>query len=212
MIIFTAASRAIRLAVLSLILVFTWGGASAQQTREDYGEIVGRMLERYPQAHVQDIYKSFFQDRFGPGHLVSDTTAARQYLHRELLEMDSTAMPLYEAAGAGRNYYRVSLAVIKDGIIPEQDFFDIFLESASKVTFPAIEEWAEEWAGILKVIPADLENYAADRAMIDSVLARGEYAVHHSRQFEEVYRPHYRLIDKSTFQSRLLPLLPPSGR
>ena len=175
--------------------------------RPDYQSVVGEMLRKYPDSQLRDIYKSFFQDRFGPGHLVSDTLAARRYLHRELMEMGESAMPYYEPAGAGENYYRVSLAVIRDGIITEDEFFNAFLESARKVTFPTIEDWTAEWHDILKTIPTDLENYTADKAMIDSVLSSGSYAVHHSRRFNASYHPHYRLIDKSTFRTKLLFLL-----
>lgn len=177
------------------------------EVRPDYKSVVGEMLRKYPDSQLRDIYKSFFQDRFGPGHLVSDTLAARRYLHRELTEMGESSVPYYEPAGAGKNYYRVSLAVIRDGIISEDEFFKIFMESAGKVTFPTIEDWTSEWNDILKVIPTDLKNYDSDKAMIDSVLSSGDYAVHHSRRFNASYHPHYRLIDKSTFQRLLQPLL-----
>lgn len=179
----------------------------AGEVRPDYKSVVEGMLKKYPDSQLRDIYKSFFQDRFGPGHLVSDTMAARRYLHSELIEMGESAMPYYEPAGAGENYYRVSLAVIRDDVISEDEFFHAFLESAGKVTFPTIEDWTAEWNDILKVIPTDLENYASDKAMIDSVLSSGDYAVHHSRRFNASYHPHYRLIDESTFQRLLLPRL-----
>lgn len=165
------------------------------------------MLVRYPDSELRDIYKSFFQDRFGPGHLIGDTLAARRYLHSELIKMGESSLPYYEPAGAGGNYYRVSLAVIRDGLITEDEFFKAFMESAGKVTFPTIADWTAEWNDILKVIPTNLRNYDSDKAMIDSVLASGNYAVHHSRRFNASYHPHYRLIDKSTFRTKLQPLL-----
>lgn len=173
----------------------------------DYQSVVEEMLVKYPDSELRDIYKSIFQDRFGPGHLVADTMAAKRYLHSELMRMGESALPYYEPAGAGRNYYRVSLAMIRDGLITEDEFFRTFLESAGKVTFPTIEDWTAEWNDILKVIPTDLRNYDSDKAMIDSVLVSGNYAVHHSRRFNASYHPHYRLIDKSTFRTRLLPML-----
>nr|QIM10817.1 hypothetical protein Muribac1_0260 [uncultured Muribaculaceae bacterium] len=177
-------------------------GVSAQ---DDCRSIVDNMLDKYPKSTMHDIYKSFFQDRFGPGHLVNDTTMARKYLHEELESMGETSLPYYEPVGKGENYYRVSLAVIRDGIITEDSFFDAFIESAGKVKFPAISEWKEEWTGILKVIPTDIDNYSADKAMIDSVLNAGKYVIHHSRRFETAYHPYYRLIDKGVFERRMLP-------
>ena len=194
----------IRMLLFCFSLIFSTGEIFAQQ---NYQNIVDKMLEDYPESTLQDIYKSFFQDRFGPGHLITNTSAAREYLHHELNEMAKTVIPYYEPAGAGENYYRVNLAVIKDGIITENDFFNAFIESAAKVKFPTVEKWAEEWAEILKTVPTDIENYHADKAMIDSVLTEGKYAIHHSRRFNEAYCPHYRLIDKTIFESKLLPLI-----
>lgn len=175
--------------------------------RQNYQAVVEEMLHKYPDSELRDICKSFFQDRFGPGHLIGDTLAAGRYLHSELMKMGESSLPYYEPAGAGRNYYRVSLAVIRDGLITEDEFFKTFMESAGKVTFPTIEGWTAEWNDILKVIPTNLRNYDSDKAMIDSVLASGNYAFHHSRRFNASYHPHYRLIDKSTFQRFLLPNL-----
>ncbi len=177
------------------------------ESRPDYKAVVEEILHKYPDSELRDIYKSFFQDRFGPGHLVADTLAARRYLHSELMSMGESALPYYEPAGAGCNYYRVSFAVIRDGFVTEDEFFKTFMESAGNVVFPTIEEWTAEWNDILKFVPTNLKNYDSDKAMIDSVLASGNYAVHHSRRFNASYHPHYRLIDKSTFRTKLQPLL-----
>ena len=121
--------------------------------------------------------------------------------------MDRTDIPYYETVGKGDNFYRVSLAVIRDVIISEDLFFEAFIESANKIKLPAISDWKEEWAEILEAIPNDIDNYAADKAMIDSILSTGKYAVHHSRRFNEAYQPHYRLIDRITFECKMLPAI-----
>ena len=60
--------------LLAVVLV-----ASAQEhctLQERVASAVERMLADYPQSTLQDIYKSFFQDRFGPGHIVPDSAKA----------------------------------------------------------------------------------------------------------------------------------------
>lgn len=172
-----------------------------------YHDVIRKMLREYPQSTVQDIYKSFFQDRFGPGHLVADTAAARKYLRTEIEKMGTSSLPYYEPAGAGKNFYRVNLSLVKEGVVSEDIFFSAFLESAAKIKFPTIEEWSAEWNEILRYIPTDIENYSADKCRIDSLLATGNYVCHHSRRYNVAYHPHYRLIDKQVFESRLLPLI-----
>ena len=41
------------------------------------------LLDRYPLSTLADLYKSFFQDEFGPGHLLADEAGALSYLDRE---------------------------------------------------------------------------------------------------------------------------------
>ena len=36
---------------------------------------VERQMQFYPKSTLKDLYKNFFQDKFGPGHIISDTTA-----------------------------------------------------------------------------------------------------------------------------------------
>ncbi len=48
-------------------------------------DAVCRQMQTYPKSTLKDLYKNFFQDKFGPGHIISDTTAAGDYLRRELV-------------------------------------------------------------------------------------------------------------------------------
>jgi hypothetical protein len=72
-------------------------------------------LEAYPKSTLQDLYKHFFQDYFGPGHIVSDTSSAGAYLDRELALFEQAPGAYYEPTGYNGNFYRVNLSVIKRG-------------------------------------------------------------------------------------------------
>ena len=173
-------------------------------------ESVERQLNDFPKSTLQDLYKSFFQDRFGPGHLVSDTSMAGKYLRHELNNSIVFHEKYYEPTGYESNYYRVNLSVIKENKISYQDFFDAFLRSVENVNLNDIEEWKTEWAEIESVIISmdlNLENFEEDLEMIHSVLEEGNYAIHHSDIYNSEYNPHYRIIEKSIFEKEILPLL-----
>ena len=53
----------------------------------------------------------------------------------------------------------------------------------------------------------DLPALEEDRLAIESLLGEGRYAWHHSRAYNEHYRPHYRLIRRDIFERELLPLI-----
>ena len=171
---------------------------------------VERMLSDYPASTLQDIYKSFFQDRFGPGHIVADTAQAAVYLRHELESVDNLDVKLYEPTGEHCNYYRVALAAIASGKVPFDTYLSCFLRSVREVETVDVEVWAAEWALKEKVIASmdlGLSGYAEDAAAIEEMLSSGHYAVHHSKQYNAHYAPHYRIIAKDIFEAEILPLL-----
>ncbi len=171
---------------------------------------VERMMADYPASTLQDIYKSFFHDRFGPGHIVADTAQAATYLRHELESVENLDVKLYEPTGEHGNYYRVALAAIASGKVPFDTYLSCFLRSVREVEAVDVEEWATEWARMEKVISSmdlGLPGYAEDAAAIEEMLASGHYAVHHSKRYNGQYAPHYRIIAKNIFEAEILPLL-----
>jgi hypothetical protein len=168
-------------------------------------------LKAYPKSALQDLYKNFFQDYFGPGHIVSDTASAGAYLDSELASYDNATGAYYEPTGYKGNFYRVNLSVIKEGIISRKVFFDAFIRSVSNIQSITIEEWKKEWTQIDSVIQTmnlSLANYTQDRENIFALLEQGKYVMHHSELFSKEYDPHYRIIERKIFLEEILPLLP----
>lgn len=171
---------------------------------------VERQMQAYPKSTLKDLYKNFFQDKFGPGHIISDTTAAGNYLRREMASYTEIEGELAESTGWEGNFYRVNLSVIKNGQIPYQTFFDAFIRSVNGIRPVTVAEWQKEWnriEAIIRSMKLTLPDYESDRKEIDDRLNRGEYVGHHSKVFEETYSPHYRIISKDIFEQELQPLI-----
>jgi hypothetical protein len=165
----------------------------------------------YPKSTLQDLYKNFFQDYFGPGHIVSDTLSAGAYLNAELASFEQATGAYYEPTGHNGNFFRVNLSVIKEGYMSRDAFFDAFIRSVSDIQIITLEEWKKEWKEIDSVIHAmglSLTGYAEEREKIFLLLEQGKYVFHHSEQFSEAYDPHYRIIRRDIFMKEILPLLP----
>jgi hypothetical protein len=171
--------------------LFSCGGNSIS-------DAVVRQMTQFPKSTLQDLYKSFFQDRFGPGHIIADETSAMRYLQYELATMDTPIGPLLEPTGYCNRYTRVSLQVIKDSLVSVEQFFDVFMQSARMADTVDVGAWAEEWHEIERKMSAcgldTLPGYSRDRHVIDSLLDRGNYVMHHSQRYGEAYHPHYRII------------------
>ena len=71
--------------VLIYGLVTGGGGMMLGQQRQEVERVVKWQLENYPESRLTDLYKNFFQDKFGPGHMVADTASAGAYIRRESL-------------------------------------------------------------------------------------------------------------------------------
>lgn len=199
--------------VYTFLLIFTCVCAVAQTQCVDTLRVrlaVERMVKDYPQLTLQDIYKSFFQDNFGPGHAVPDSAQAAAWLGSELAKVERLDVPLYGPTGCEGNYYRVSLAAVASGKVQQDALLSAFLRSVRAVQPGEVDAWVQEWAQIESVIAAmelQLPGYDADAKAIKEMLATGHYAVHHSRLYNEHYEPHYRIIAKDIFEKEIQPLL-----
>lgn len=195
------------LCLLLVIPLFSLQAVNKKQVRA----AVTRQMQAYPASTLQDIYKNFFQDRFGPGHIVADTARAGAYLRAELKEVHRLDVSMYEACAERCAYYRVSLAAIKSGAVPYDVFFSAFIRSVNALPPVEVSDWAKEWAKIEKIIRSmqlNLPHYEEDVKAIEDLLAQGYYAVHHSKTYHQLYEPHYRLIEKKIFDQDIKPLLP----
>jgi len=165
-------------------------------------EAVSTQLATFPESRLQDLYKSFFQDRFGPGHIIKDRQSALDYILSELAEADTLMGPAMEPCGWQGNYVRVNLSVIADGQMTADEMTDALMASAKEVDEEDIEQWKKEWAEILAIIEReypDIPDLKEDKARIDQLLASGQYVYHHSAAYNAAYHPHYRIIASDGF-------------
>mgnify|MGYP006902054586 CR=1 FL=1 len=192
--------------VIYLIIAMTIFAGCRDNARKVIRDSVKDKLDTYPASTLRDLYKSYFQDYYGPGHLISDTTRARKYLEYELGLEDYKDTVMLDPAGYEGNFYRVNLLLLKEGTIPTDVFMKYFLESAGSVQPLPVPDWKKRWEVIQSEIDAvspDLPGYAADREFIDSLLRQGEFVVHHSDLFIQTYHPHYRIIHREIFDEHL---------
>lgn len=182
----------------------------AQVDQERVKVAVQRIMNDYPQSTLQDVYKSFFQDKFGPEHIINDTIAAKRYLSSELSREDIDSVIILELTGVDGNFIRVGLGAIKSGKVDFDVFLNAFIKSAFVAKHISVEQWRKEWIDVLSAIEAmdvDIANYEVDKEAINKVLQQGRYVMHHSQQYRDTYNPHYRIIAKEIFEQEILPLL-----
>ena len=196
------------------ILFFLFCLCLSATEKRDFEEAVrvavSRQMQKYPKSTLKDLYKNFFQDKFGPGHIIGDTASAGNYLRRELASYTECTGDIAEPTGWEGNFLRVNLSVIKNGQIPYATFFDAFVRSVNGIRPVTVDQWQKEWLrieAIVRSMDLALPGYEADRKEIEERLGRGEFVGHHSKVFEDSYSPHYRIVSKDIFEKELKPLL-----
>ena len=165
---------------------------------------IEQQLATYPESALQDIYKSFYQEHFGPGHIISDTASTRRYLMKELSEMGETQSPYFELSGSQGDYVRVYLSAVADSLITVEQLLDALIRSANSWQEPSVN-WLEKWQAIVSIIKAnkmEIEGFETDLPLLTEA-ARNNQAVHHSRRYNEAYHPHYRIVERSIFELEL---------
>lgn len=167
-----------------------------------------RYMDNYPEARLQDIYKTFYQDHFGPGHLISDTATVRHYIYSELSGNDVSWVGYYEPTGREGRFMRVFLNAVADSLITAEELLDAFIRSANEFQEPQTE-WVTEWAEIVRTIRENeiyVEGFDEDEPKLTEA-ARNNQAMHHSRAYNDAYNPHYRIVRRDIFENEFKPRL-----
>ena len=197
---------------LSILLIFFSIVAFPQSLHQDVisNKVLQGYLIQYPQAQLCDVYKSCFQDYFGPGHLLSDIFKTMSYLDKELKETKIFGGPLYELTLGEGNYYRVNILLVANETIPYKLFIDAFVRSANMAKSVSVKEWTSRWnkieSNLFKIMEQDDLNMN-DSKKIHEMLNEGHYMFHHSPRFNATYNFHYRIIHKDIFEKEILPLI-----
>jgi len=193
--------------LLIIVFIFSWIWInSCTETDNKETLIQNAILEEmhlHPEARLVDIYKFFFQGTFGPGHIISDKESALKYLQNELQSMTDFDSLLWQPVGYNKQYSRVSLGLVKEGTLSEEELFNAFIQSADLSVQPSIEEWIKEWDFILNIIETmnlKIINYEEDKSILDDMLKEGNILVRHSDIYRELYHPHYRLVNSKQFE------------
>jgi len=193
--------------LLAIVFIFSWICINSCTVADNKEELIeNAILEEmclHPEARLVDIYKFFFQGAFGPGHIIRDKQSALKYLQNELQSMTDFDSVLWQPVGYNKQYYRISLGLVKEGTLSEEELFNAFVQSADSSALPSIEEWIKEWNFVLNIIEAmnlKIINYEEDKSILDDMLEEGNILVHHSNIYRKLYHPHYRVVNNKQFE------------
>ncbi len=158
--------------------------------------VISAHVSRYPEMGAADLYKLLHQGAMGSEHAVESVEAARQWMDDEVATLgDGPLEPLVDTIAPAGAHIRVHLRpFIEYGGDPVA-LLSAFVRTAnagtgSEETLSCALDTALAMArdGRLPWDEAELARYFDDRRH------EGNPAVHHSDDFESLYRPAYRVV------------------
>ena len=193
-------------------LLFFFIKISSKSSNEIDLTILREQIENHPNQTLQDVYKSCYQDEYGPGHLISNESSAINSLFQEInsIEKDYNPPTLIEKTGIYGNYLRVDLTLVRDGIVPFFVLFRALTISATIGGQKSDKNWDKIWNEIAQaIIDSDLrfENFEEDLERLEIISKSDDKVVHHSEMYENTYHPHYRIIEKNVFNDVIKPYI-----
>ena len=193
-------------------LLFFFIKISSKSSNEIDLTILREQIENHPNQTLQDVYKSCYQDEYGPGHLISNESSAINSLFQEInsIEKDYNPPTLIEKTGIYGNYIRVDLTLVRDGIVPFFVLFRALTISATIGGQKSDKNWDKIWNEIAQaIIDSDLrfENFEEDLKRLEIISKSDDKVVHHSEMYENTYHPHYRIIEKNVFNDVIKPYI-----
>ena len=177
-------------------------------------DVLGEYMRKFPESQLQDVYKSCFQDVYGPGHIIKDSVTCAGFIMEEMSEIDVSdkRFPTYEYTGVEGNYVRVNLRVLKEGKMEVGHLVKLMMESARQAKKMPLYDWRGQWERIVTVLRGfdksiRPHHFDEDEASIEGLFNSSEVNCHHSQRFKEAYAPHYRIVRRDLFEKEILPLL-----
>ena len=162
---------------------------------DELKQIVFEHIKKYPQAELEDILKLLYQNEFGPKHLAENEIECFKHLSKEMQSIVyNENEQLFEDIGC--NAVRLNLKAIPDGT--DLNYINkIIVNSAND--FCGTNEKLVVKFGLLVVmaqnneIPFDIERV---RKETNEFAKNGFKPVSHSKTYNELYAPSYRVISK----------------
>lgn len=153
--------------------------------------ILRSQIARYPAMQIQDLYKLIHQATLGSEHAISSAQAAHEWLQRELAEMGTGPQePMIDPISADGQIVRMHLRpFVEQGGDPET-LLNAFMRTANEYRgdLQVLEGYWHAAKDIRHFPLAELDEF------IESMQARKYPAVHHSAEYERLYRPAYRVV------------------
>jgi hypothetical protein len=186
---------AYRLLIASLSLFVAMGVVFCTEP-QNIRKAVFEEIKNCPKLEIQDLYKLTYQAAMGNEHMMSNVDRLRKFLDNELNAVDSSSSePLIEYLTSDSSIARINLRPFKAQKGNPEKLIEIMIKTASAI-MPSIVTLCSFWNDIElmavdRLIPFNKQDL---RKYFTTMEKQNFPAVHHSKIYNESYKPAYRII------------------
>lgn len=149
--------------------------------------ILDTHFRKYPLMEIQDAVKLIFQSEFGPGHLIENTEAAKNWLIKEIEQTKDEQPEIIELSD---HLVRLHLGHMSEK--HAELILDAMIETAHEVK-GSMEKLYQK-LDILK----EMNHYSLNEIddYLRQYLSGKSLVVSHTDKYRDLYHPHYRVLKK----------------
>ncbi|MCI0696545.1 hypothetical protein L0337_31655 [candidate division KSB1 bacterium] len=178
-----------------LFFVMLIGCSANDHHRSGLHQVLSRHLDQYPAMRIEDAYKLIYQGALGIEHLLTDTTAAINYLHDEWNKIPANEdEPLYEMISPDSQWVRLNLKPYKAAGGHVEAVWRAMLRSSRTATDQ--KEFLQRWQEFISLVnEKKLPFDSQELRDFDNRIALAHYPLtHHSQEYTRAYEPAYRVL------------------
>ena len=159
-------------------------------------ELIDREYRTHTKMQEEDLYKFLHQAAMGSEHAVKDSIMAKNWMSREIAGLDlNIKNKLIDTLSASGNLVRVNLRpFLEEGNDPDK-LVNAFIRTAN--SFNGSADTLKRYLSIARrmikrnQLPLDLDKLNNLTAEMEP---KNFPAIHHSKKYEETYKPAYRVV------------------
>ncbi len=188
-------TRTVSLIFIGLIALMKIN-AQEEKNMFDLKIIIKNEIKKHPQMEIQDVYKLVYQAEMGSEHAVTDSASARKWMENEIANLKwNYEEELVDTISPGGKIVRVNLRPYLKAGYNSDALLNEFINTAN-IYKGKKENLESDFKYILKLIDDGELSFSKKEAekLFYEMKKKNFPAVHHSKKYEELYSPAYRVV------------------
>jgi hypothetical protein len=170
---------------------------TSEKNKQSIKKLLLIEYQNHPKMKINDIYKFLHQSAFGSEHAIKDTAEARKWLKEEISSLAPYQnAKMLDTLSPDGYLVRVNLRpYLKKGNDPEK-LLKAFINTANNYK-KSVNKFSLYWKSAVELASSQKLPFSVKEMnkFFEEQSKSGFPAIHHSKEYNELYKPAYRVVD-----------------